>query len=129
MPPGTVGMELGVRDNKKHTKGITMSLDVHLIVRKKVVYSANITHNLGNMASRAGVYYALWRPEEIGIKRAKWLIPILNDGLESLQNFPGHYKQFSSPNGWGLYEHFVPFVEGYLAACKEYPEATIEVCR
>ncbi len=30
------------------------------------VYSANITHNLGEMADKAGIYYALWRPEEKG---------------------------------------------------------------
>ena len=32
-------------------------------------------------------------------------------------------------NGWGMYEHFVPFVEKYLEACKEYPDAVIEVSR
>lgn len=32
-------------------------------------YHANITHNLGKMAEAAGIYHALWRPDEIGIKR------------------------------------------------------------
>lgn len=27
-------------------------------------YSANITHNLGNMAQAAGIYHPVWRPEE-----------------------------------------------------------------
>lgn len=29
------------------------------------VFDRNITHNLGNMADKSGIYYALWRPEEI----------------------------------------------------------------
>jgi len=32
-------------------------------------------------------------------------------------------------NGWGLYEDFVPWIERYLAACEEYPEAIIRVSR
>jgi hypothetical protein len=42
--------------------------------RSNEVYSANITHNLGKMADEAGVYEALWRPEEIGVKTAFDLI-------------------------------------------------------
>jgi len=29
------------------------------------IYSANITHNLGKMANKAGIYEALWRPGEL----------------------------------------------------------------
>lgn len=44
-----------------------MSLDVYLTaVRPTEVFSANITHNLGEMADKAGIYKACWRPEEIG---------------------------------------------------------------
>lgn len=42
---------------------------------------------------------------------------------------PEHYEEFNSINGWGLYENFVPFVEDYLNACKENPDAIIEVSR
>jgi len=28
-----------------------------------------------------------------------------------------------------MYEHFVPFVEKYLNACKEYPKSLIEISR
>jgi hypothetical protein len=28
-----------------------------------------------------------------------------------------------------MYEHFVPFVEEYLNACKEYPDSTISISR
>lgn len=40
---------------------------------------------------------------------------------------PERFKKFGSPNGWGTYEHFLPWVESYLKACEEYPDATIEV--
>lgn len=93
------------------------------------VYSANITHNLGKMADAAGIYQHLWRPEEINITEAKDLIEPLTIGLKKLKDSPEHYKQFNASNGWGLYEHFVPFVENYLNACIEYPEATIGISR
>lgn len=93
------------------------------------VYDANITHNLGKMADAAGIYYALWRPEEIGATKASDIIPILEKGFEDMKERPEHYKQFDSPNGWGLYVHFLPWVESYLNACREYPDAIIEVSR
>jgi hypothetical protein len=93
------------------------------------VYTSNITHNLGKMADEAGIYQHLWRPEEIGITKASELIYPLTEGLAKLKADPEHFKQFNAANGWGLYEHFVPFVEEYLKACIENPESEIEVSR
>ena len=93
------------------------------------VYSSNITHNLGTMADKAGIYYALWRPEEKGWKQAKDIIPVLEKGLKKLKSKSKYFEKFNAPNGWGIYEHFVPFVEEYLNACKEYPDAIIDVSR
>jgi hypothetical protein len=107
-----------------------MSLDVYLTaVRPTEVYSRNITHNLNKMAMEAGIYEALWRPEEIGIVRADQLIEPLTVGLDKLKADPEHYQKFNAPNGWGMYEHFVPFVEDYLEACKENPDAEVNVSR
>lgn len=107
-----------------------MSLDVYLTaVRPTEVYWANITHNLNKMAMEAGIYEALWRPEEIGVTKAVELIEPLTVGLEKLKADPEHYEQFNAPNGWGMYEHFVPFVEKYLEACKENPDADVNVSR
>lgn len=111
-----------------------MSLDVSLIDPTATyvtedLYSANITHNLGEMASKAGIYYALWRPEEKGYVLAGHLVRDLTRGLRRLKASPKHYSKFNSENGWGMYEHFVPFVEEYLNACKKYPDAKIEVSR
>lgn len=136
-----------------------MSLDVYLKRRKwisydagktlteedETVYDANITHNLGTMADKAGIYEALWRPhrlkkdynehnaeykfEEENITIAKDIIPIIEKGLSDLKSRPEYFETFNSDNGWGLYKHFVPFVEKYLQACKEYPDAIVVVSR
>jgi len=113
------------------------------------VYWANITHNLGEMAREAGVYEALWRPhrlkenynipendhnaeykfEEENTTIAKDIISIIEKGLADLKARPEYFEAFNSPNGWGMYEDFVPFLEKYLEACKEYPNALVEVSR
>lgn len=108
-----------------------MSLDVTLICPccNSPVFEYNITHNLGEMAAAANVYYALWRPEEIPVRFAQELEPLLCNGLELLQRDPSYYMQFNSPNGWGKYEHLVAFLELYIAACRKFPNTEIEVSR
>jgi len=117
--------------------------------KQENLYSANITHNLGNMADAAGLYEALWRPhrlkegynipeddhdaeykfEEANPVRAREIIPIIEKGLEDMKARPDYYKTFDSENGWGLYVHFIPFIEKYLEALKEHPESFIECNR
>ena len=140
-----------------------MSLDVYLKRKKwisydagktlteedETVYDANITHNLGTMADKAGIYEALWRPhrlkenynipendhnaeyefEDVNTTIAKDIIPIIEKGLSDLKSRPEYFETFNSDNGWGLYKNFVPFVEKYLEACKEYPDAIVVVSR
>ena len=110
-----------------------MSLDIYLQYNNDgndtIVYDSNITHNLGKMASKAGIYEALWEPEVRGWLYAKDIIEVLQVGLKNLKAKPKYYKKFNSPNGWGVYEHFVPFVENYLDACLKYPNARIDVSR
>jgi hypothetical protein len=107
-----------------------MSLDVYLTaVRSTTVFSQNITHNLGKMASAAGVYEHLWRPDELGVKTAAELIAPLRKGLDDLLARPGHFMQFNPDNGWGSYEGLVQFVEQYLRACEENPDAEVRVSR
>lgn len=93
------------------------------------VYEQNITHNLGTMADKAGVYMCLWRPEEIEISHAAQLIEPLEKGLSELKSKPEYYKQFNPPNGWGTYDGLVQFVSEYLEACKAYPQAEVSVSR
>lgn len=91
------------------------------------VYENNITHNLSIMAQEAGIYPCLWEPNENGFYRAEDIILPLTQGLKKLKENPEHFKQFDSPNGWGTYQYFVPFVENYLFACIENPNALIIV--
>jgi hypothetical protein len=106
-----------------------MSLDFYLVQNDQEVFSSNITHNLNKMAEYVGIYQVLWRPEEIKISKAKDCIPLLSAGLIELVTHRTKCKKFDSPNGWGLYEHFVPFVTDVLFACAEYPEADVKVSR
>lgn len=136
-----------------------MSLDVSLsMVRPTEVFEANITHNLNKMAAEAGIYQALWRPAELDPARAarihaqeeagnyhgeggayeieraaivfaRDLIAPLRAGLEALKADPDKFRAFNPENGWGSYDVFVPWVERYLAACEEYPDAEVRASR
>ena len=139
-----------------------MSLDVRLYRKMYLSYDkgetyeekneelfwANITHNLGKMADKAGIYEACWRPyqlhpdwvepndhekeyefENSHPMLAKDIVSRLEKGYEDMKARPDYFKKFDSANGWGLYIHFLPWVEKYLEACKAYPEAEISVSR
>lgn len=106
-----------------------MSLDVSLRLGGQCVYDANITHNLNKMAEKAGIYQHLWRPEEIDAITASDITEGLRKGLHELVERPSYFEQFDSPNGWGTYKHFVPFVSKYLEACIAHPSAIIHISR
>lgn len=107
-----------------------MSLDVYLkVVQPCVVYEANITHNLNKMAGEAGIYMHLWRPEELNITKAGELIEPLTKGVELMKSDPARFRAYNAPNGWGTYDQFVPWVEQYLQACIENPDADVEASR
>lgn len=107
-----------------------MSLDVYLVETQPVdVYWANITHNCGKMASEAGIYQHLWRPEELGITKASELIEPLAQGLFLLESDPERFKKFNPENGWGSYEGLVKFVKAYHKACIDHPNAELRISR
>ncbi len=113
------------------------------------VFDQNITHNLGKMASEAGLYEALWRPHRLkkgydipeDDHNAEWefedanhsqafeIIPILKKGIKKMKSNPEYFKKFNPENGWGTYEGLLSFAEKYLEACKEYPNSFISVSR
>ena len=93
------------------------------------VYSANITHNLGLMAKEAGIYQHLWRPDEIGITKARQLIEPLSIGVSLMRREPARFIVLNPSNGWGSYDGFVPWLDRYIAACCEYPDADVSVDR
>lgn len=122
-------MSLDVSLYSKEKKTVMCYSCMHEHEEQEMLYDANITHNLGKMAGEAGIYKALWRPEEIGAKYAKDIIDIVEKGLSDLKSRPEYFEQFNSQNGWGMYKNFVPFVEEYLDALKQYPNSEIYVSR
>ena len=104
-----------------------MSLDVWLTnPGGEQVYEANITHNLTKMAAEAGIYIYCWHPDRAGCRLACEISGPIRKALALMKADPPRFEKFNSPNGWGLYEHFVPWLERYLEALEEHPKATIE---
>lgn len=107
-----------------------MSLDITLTqLQNTTVFDSNITHNLTEMADEAGIYKPIWRSEECGIITASQMIPFLINGIKELKQFPERYKKYNPENGWGDYEMFIEWLENYLWACKQYPNASINTDR
>ena len=113
-----------------------MSLDVDLMITKPIsVYDENITHNLGKMAGEVKLsndltlYDILWRPDEHGLKFAREISELLNEGWNTLLSDPEYYKQWNPENGWGSYEGLVDFVYKYRNACWDNPDAELRVSR
>lgn len=92
-------------------------------------FSANITHNLGKMASEAGLYDCVWRPDENNYSKAGDIIADLRIGIARMAAAPTHYKKFDSASCWGLYYDFMPWLIRYLEACENNPDAAIGVSR
>jgi hypothetical protein len=115
-----------------------MSLDVDLMLTQPVsVYSNNITHNLGKMASAVivdeekslSLYNILWRPDESGFVKASEISDYLDLGFNILLSDPEKYKRYNPENGWGSYDGLVQFVYAYRNACWDNPEAELRISR
>ena len=103
-------------------------------------WSANITHNLGGMASKVPVnlkdgtqttlYYACWRPKEILDKpNTNEVLDLLIQGLIYMIEHRKELLQYESPNGWGTYNGFMKFLLNYKQACEDNLNCEIEVSR
>jgi hypothetical protein len=113
-----------------------MSLDVNLmVVQPTSVYSSNITHNLGKMASEVKLsngltlYDVMWRPDEHGLVLAKDISELLDEGWNILLSEPDYFKTFNPDNGWGSYEGLIDFVYKYRNACWDNPDAELSISR
>lgn len=117
-----------------------MSLDVYLKLNccavcgrgETEVFTRNITHNVNGIAEAIGVYGAVWRPEENGISKAHQVAEVLRPALEKLRaNTDGYrdYRRLEPENGWGSVEGLINFLEAYLAACEQHPQADVAVWR
>lgn len=107
-----------------------MSLDIYLVTNEEVyVFDYNITHNLGKMASAAGLYEVMWDAVEQGYIYADQVVSILEKGIVELVCNKEYYESMNPENGWGSYDGLLKFAGKYLNACKENPTARIEVSR
>jgi hypothetical protein len=108
-----------------------MSLDIYIECPRchQEMFSANITHNLTAMAEEAGIYGIVWRPEENGITQAGQFIEPLTKAIAEMKADPARFEKHNSPNGWGMFENFLPWLEELLAACKQRPEESVRASR
>lgn len=106
-----------------------MSLDVWLTFEGNSVFEGNLTHNLNRMAEEAGLYYAIWRPCEVGANRAFDIAPSLIDGLRFMKRNRDFLVRFNHENGYGCFDDLERFVESYLVSCLVWPDAKISVHR
>jgi hypothetical protein len=106
-----------------------------MITQPVSIYSGNITHNLGKMATQVflsngdTLYDVLWRPEVVGITHASCLAEYLDEGWNILLSDPEKYKKYNPENGWGSYEGLCDFVYRYRNACWDNPEAELRISR
>lgn len=92
-------------------------------------WHGNLTHNLAPMARACGLYVCCWEPETHGIATAAQLQAPLQQGLARLRRERAALVLLQPVNGWGTYDDLVAFVEEYLRACEQWPEASVRVER
>lgn len=103
-----------------------MSLDLKLQSPRLIRFSGNYTHN-GNVFWRAaGVYEALYNPQN---QTAAFWLEVLEAGLECMKRNPEIFKKLNPPSGWGDYDSAVAFLGSFVEACKKYPKAIIKSYR
>ena len=86
------------------------------------LFHSNITHNLGSMFNEAGVYGILWRGDG---RVAGAVVEQLEVAYRVMLDDPPRFEKFNAKNGWGLYEHAVPFLADVIRACREHPEGVL----
>ena len=106
----------------------------------------NITHNLGEMASKVPIsfhtanirkdtdlYHIMWRPEEVFTEKReiklKDVIEPLMIGFNYLISHEKELSEYNPKNGWGHYENFVYCIPQYIRACFKWPNAVLEIDR
>lgn len=124
-----MSLNIYLKDNPSEVVCVCECDHIHKKIHSPIMFEINITHNLINMAEEAGIYKVIWRPDEIGIKKAKDMIDILEEGLLTLQAEPLNFKRFNPRSGWGSYQSLLCAVSELLEACKEFPESNVEVHR
>lgn len=116
-----------------------MSLDISMIFDEcprcgedvEPIDVGNITHNLTEMAEAAGLYEAMWRPEDIkaGVVTGRDVLPLLEDGIAWLVAHKEEAEKLNPENGWGDYDCLLATARAYRDVCRQYPGGRISVGR
>lgn len=126
-----------------------MSLDVTIFKaghhKENNEWSANITHEMGEMAQHIPVYYKftdneeyendlyhlVWRPEEVGFgcNNTDIVAQALQSGISYMVAHRDELLQYNPSNGWGDYDSFLIWLIKYWKACLDNPDCKIEVDR
>lgn len=80
------------------------------------VWTRNITHNLGYMASHIPVgnttlYYYLWRPYEIGYEYVnQGYVDGIHEARKYMTEHQKELEKYNTPGGWGVYSDLLSFI-------------------
>lgn len=124
-----MSLDVYLEGEPEHVNCVCTCGNEHTREERERFYDSNVTHNMIEMAKAADVYMCCWRPEEIGITKAVQLIEPLRAGVKKLKGNPREFSKYNPKNGWGDYGGFVRWLEKYLAACIEHPDAKVDVSR
>lgn len=106
-----------------------MSVDNILVNNAgNIVFNRSLTHNMLEMATHAGLYDAVWRPDNISATIALHLIEPLTMGLIELTVNKKIHETYTHPKG-GNIDMITKHVAMYLRACRENPTAKIVISR
>lgn len=109
-------------------------------------WHANVTHNMGEMASYIPVtykvggekyendlYHLVWRPDEVGVgnicNNTNVVAEALQTGIAYMVKHREELLQYNPDNGWGDYDSFLFWLIDYWYACLEHPGCKIEISR
>lgn len=82
----------------------------------------NITYNLVNMFEALPCK----SPRKWDGSKAKDVAKIVGQSLQLLNDHPGDYRKYESPNGWGTIDGAKTFLAECLVAFITYPDAMVE---
>lgn len=90
----------------------------------------NITHNLAAMARDAGIYEILWHPEKMNPQPTAFSVAMtLESAIALMWADPARFKLHDAPNGWGIYDHFMPWLEKVARYCRDHPDFRVSASR
>lgn len=98
-------------------------------------WSANITHNMGHMASHVPIdnhslYDYVWHGDEYVKKlTTDFMSDILKVGIAYMVSNRKELLKYNPVNNWGSYDAFLQWLINFKNACEDNPDCIIELDR